>query len=39
MKCVLLGTVSPEWASKQGEQIGKARAKLDELGIKLESIH
>jgi uncharacterized protein with GYD domain len=39
MKYVLLGSLSPEWASKQSERLGKARAKLDKLGIKLESIH
>jgi len=36
---VLLGNLSPEWASKQSERIGKAKAKLDKLGIKMESIH
>jgi uncharacterized protein with GYD domain len=39
MKYVLLGNLSPEWASKQSERVGKARAKLDKLGIKIESIH
>jgi uncharacterized protein with GYD domain len=39
MKYVLLGNLSPEWASKQSERIGKAKAKLDKLGIKLESIN
>ena len=39
MKYVLLGTLGPEWASKQTERIAKARAKLENLGIKLESIH
>ncbi|WP_246175001.1 GYD domain-containing protein [Bradyrhizobium paxllaeri] len=39
MKYVLLGNLSPEWASKQSERIGKAKAKLDKLGIKVESIH
>ena len=39
MKYVLLGSLSPEWASKQSERLGKAKAKLDKLGIKLESIH
>ena len=39
MKYVLLGTLSPEWAGKQSERTNKARAKLDKLGIKLESIH
>src|SRR5262249_8319259 len=39
MKYVLLGNLSPEWASKEWERIGKAKAKLDELGIKIESVH
>ena len=39
MKYVLLGNLSPEWASKQSERVGKAKAKLDKLGIKVESIH
>jgi uncharacterized protein with GYD domain len=38
MKYVLLGNLSAEWASKQADRIGKAKAKLDKLGIKLESI-
>jgi len=39
MKYVLLGNLSPEYANKQSERVGKAKAKLDKLGIKLESIH
>src|SRR5205085_12599500 len=39
MKYVLLGSLSPEWASKQSERIGTAKTKLDQLGIKIESIH
>ena len=39
MKYVLLGNLSPEWASKQSERIGKAKAKLNKLKIKIESIH
>jgi uncharacterized protein with GYD domain len=39
MKYVLLGNLSPEWARKQSERIGKAEAKLEKLGIKIESIH
>jgi uncharacterized protein with GYD domain len=39
MKYVLLGSLSPEWANKQSERTGKAKAKLDKLGIKIESIH
>ena len=36
---MLLGNLNSEWASKQTDRIGKARAKLDKLGIKIESIH
>jgi uncharacterized protein with GYD domain len=39
MKYVLLGTLSPDWASKHAERVGKARAKLEKLGIKLEAVH
>jgi uncharacterized protein with GYD domain len=39
MKYVLLGNLSPEWASKQSERIDKVRAKVDKLGIKIEAIH
>jgi uncharacterized protein with GYD domain len=39
MKYVLLGNLSPEWASKQSDRTAKAKAKLDKLGIKIESIH
>ena len=39
MKYVLLGNLNAEWASKQGDRVGKAKAKLDKLGIKIESIH
>ena len=39
MKYVLLGTLSVDWAGKQTERTAKARAKLEKLGIKLESIH
>jgi uncharacterized protein with GYD domain len=39
MKYVLLGTLSPEWATKQAERLTKARGKLDALGMKLESVH
>jgi uncharacterized protein with GYD domain len=38
MKYVLLGNLSPEWASKQSERVRKAKAKLDQLGIKVQSI-
>jgi len=39
MKYVLLGTLDPEWASKQSDRVKKAKAKLEQLGIKLESVH
>jgi uncharacterized protein with GYD domain len=39
MKYVLVGNLNSEWANKQSERVGKARAKLDKLGIKIESIH
>src|SRR5215471_14066055 len=39
MKYVLLGNLSPEWANKQSDRVSKAKAKLDKLGIKIESIH
>ena len=39
MKYVLLGNLSPEWAIKQSDRVGQAKAKLDKLGIKIESIH
>ena len=39
MKYVLLGTLSADWATKHAERVGKARAKLDKLGIRLESVH
>ncbi|UPK33100.1 hypothetical protein IVB18_33425 [Bradyrhizobium sp. 186] len=39
MKYVLLGNLNSEWANKQSERVGKAKAKLDKLGIKIESIH
>ena len=39
MKYVLLGNLSPEWASKQSDRVGKAKGKLEKLGIRVESIH
>jgi uncharacterized protein with GYD domain len=39
MKCVLLGNLTPGYASEQLERVWKAKAKLDKLGIKIESIH
>ena len=39
MKYVLLGTLAPDWAKRHGERTDQAKAKLAELGIKLESVH
>ena len=39
MKYVLLGTLSSDWAGRQSERFDKAKAKLEKLGIKLESVH
>ncbi len=39
MKYVLLGNLSAEWAAKQENRVKKARDKLQELGIKIESVH
>jgi hypothetical protein len=39
MKYVLLGTLGPDWATRHGERIERAKAKLAELGIKLESVY
>jgi uncharacterized protein with GYD domain len=39
MKYVLLGTLSPNFLTKQEKRTSNARAKLRELGIKLESVH
>lgn len=39
MRYVLLGTLGADWASQQDRRIKKAKDKLAELGIKLESVH
>jgi len=39
MKYVLLGTLSPGFLTKQEKRTSNARAKLKELGIRLESVH
>lgn len=39
MKYVMLGTLGPEWVTRQSERTDKARAKLDELGIELETLY
>jgi uncharacterized protein with GYD domain len=39
MKYVLLGTLSPDSLTKQEKRTSNARAKLKELGIKLESVY
>ena len=36
---MLLGTLNAEWAGQQTQRYSKAKAKLDKLGIKLESVH
>lgn len=39
MKYVLLGTLSLEGATRWGERLEKSKAKLAELGIRLESVY
>lgn len=39
MKYVLLGNVSADWAAKHSERTERAKAKLQELGIKLEDVY
>ena len=39
MKYVLLGTLDPAWATRHGERVDQAKAKLDKLGIKLEAVY
>lgn len=39
MKYVLLGSLGAEWATRHDERTAKAKAKLAELGIKLESVY
>jgi uncharacterized protein with GYD domain len=39
MKYVLLGTLSADWAERHGDRVKQAKAKLAELGIRLESVH
>jgi len=39
MKYVLLGTLSPEWASRHGKRVGSAKERLSQLGIKLEAVY
>ena len=36
MKYVILGTLNSDWATRQGERVESAKAKLTELGITLE---
>ncbi len=38
MKYVLLGSLSAEWATRQADRFSSAKAKLDDLGITLESV-
>jgi len=39
MKYVMFGKLDPSWAEKQADRVEKAQAKLNELAIKLESVH
>ena len=39
MKYIILGIIDSNWLSKQGERYLKASAKLQQLGIKLESVY
>ncbi|MGH6635071.1 MAG: GYD domain-containing protein [Gammaproteobacteria bacterium] len=39
MKYILLGTISEQWAAKHAERVTRARAKLKELRITLESVY
>jgi len=39
MKYVLLGTLNPDFFKKQEKRTTTARAKLKQLGIKIESVH
>ncbi|MFQ5931284.1 MAG: GYD domain-containing protein [Nitrospiraceae bacterium] len=39
MKYVMLGRLSADWATKHAQRTRSARAKLKELGIKLESVY
>lgn len=39
MKYVMLGTLSPDWATKQSARTKAAKAKLKALGIKLEAVY
>jgi uncharacterized protein with GYD domain len=39
MKFILLGTLSEGWAGKQAERVNKARDKLKQLGIALDSVY
>ena len=38
MNYVLLGTLGPEWAGRHAERTDRAKAKLSELNIKLETV-
>ena len=39
MKYILLGTLGTDWAAKHGKRVESAKAKLEELGIKLEAVY
>lgn len=39
MKYIMLGTISEQWVSKHADRTTRAKAKLQELGITLESVY
>lgn len=39
MKYVLLGTLSPEWASRHGARVQSSKEKLKQLGVQLEAVY
>lgn len=39
MKYVLLGTLSSEWAARQGPRVQSSKEKLEQLGVTLEAVY
>ena len=39
MKYVLLGTLSPAWASRSAVRVQSSKEKLEQLGIQLEAVY
>jgi uncharacterized protein with GYD domain len=39
MKYIFLGNISSEWATRHSERIERAKAKFQDLGIKLETVY